>query len=260
MSKNLLIDAHLKRLRMPTVARFYSDLARDAEINNHTFEAYLLALLDLEVQQRDLSTQQGRIKAAKFPLVKTLDQFNFSVVPDLNQSRILTLSQNDYIDRHENVLMIGPTGVGKTHLAIGLGIAACRACKRVRFTTTPALVNELLEARQDRRLARVQNAYQRFQLLVLDEFGFVPFPRDGSELLFNLIASRHEVGSTILTSNLEFSRWTEVIGDETLAGALVDRLTHHAHIIQVKGDSYRFRESLQSRARRSSSKPDDNDV
>ena len=176
--------------------------------------------------------------------MKALDGFDFSAVPDLNQSRILTLSQNDYIDRNENILMIGPCGVGKTHLAIGLGVAACRARKRVRFTTTPALVNELLEARQEHRLAKVQASYQKLDLLILDEFGFVPFPKDGAQLLFNLVAARNEVRSTILTSNLEFSKWTEVIGDPTLAGALVDRLTHHAHIIQIKGDSYRFRESL----------------
>lgn len=244
MTQNLLIEAHLKRLKMPTVASLYEDFARDAETNNRTYEAYLLALLELEVQQRDQSTQRSRIKKAKFPVMKTLDGFDFSAVPDLNQSRILTLSQNDYIARHENVLMIGPCGVGKTHLAIGLGVAACRARKRVCFTTTPALVNELLEARQDHRLAKVQATYQKLDLLILDEFGFVPFPKDGAQLLFNLIATRNEVRSTILTSNLEFSKWTEVIGDPTLAGALVDRLTHHAHIIQIKGDSYRFRESL----------------
>lgn len=244
MTQNLLIDAYLKRLKMPTIAKLYEDFARDAETKNRTYEAYLLALLELEVQQRDLSTQRSRIKRARFPVMKTLDGFDFSAVPDLNQSRILTLSQNDYIDRHENVLMIGPCGVGKTHLAIGLGVAACRARKRVRFTTTPALVNELLEARQEHRLAKVQASYQKLDLLILDEFGFVPFPKDGAQLLFNLIAARNEVRSTILTSNLEFSKWTEVIGDPTLAGALVDRLTHHAHIIQIKGDSYRFRESL----------------
>lgn len=244
MTQNLLIEAHLKRLKMPTMAKLYEDFARDAETNNRTYEAYLLALLELEVQQRDLNTQRSRIKKAKFPVMKTLDGFDFSAIPDLNQSRVLTLSQNDYIDRRENVLMIGPCGVGKTHLAIGLGVTACRARKRVRFTTTPALVNELLEARQEHRLAKVQASYQKLDLLILDEFGFVPFPKDGAQLLFNLIAARNEVRSTILTSNLEFSKWTEVIGDPTLAGALVDRLTHHAHIIQIKGDSYRFRESL----------------
>lgn len=244
MTQNLLIEAHLKRLKMPSISRMYEDFARDAEANNQTYEAYLLALLEQEVQHRDTSTQRARIKAARFPVIKTLDGFDFSAVPDLNQPRILTLSQNDYIDRHENILILGATGLGKTHLAIGLGIAACRARKRVRFTTTPALVNELLEARQEHRLAKILAAYQKLDLLILDEFGFVPFPKDGSQLLFNLIAARHEIHSTILTSNLEFSRWTEVIGDQTLAGALVDRLTHRADIIQIKGDSYRFRESL----------------
>ncbi len=249
MSKNVLIEAHLKRLRMPTASRLYLSLAREAESNNQTYESYLLALLDAEIQQRDVNVQRTRVKRAKFPVIKTLEEFNFSALPELNGSRFLTLAQNSYLERKENVLLIGPCGVGKTHLAIGLGVAACRARKKVRFTTTPALVNELLEARENHKLSRVETAYAKLDLLILDEFGFVPFPKDGAELLFHLVASRYERGSIVLTSNLEFSKWTEVMGDHALAGAFVDRLTHHAHIVQIDGDSFRFKNSLQTKKR-----------
>lgn len=247
MSKAVLIEAHLKRLRMPTVAQLYLGLAREAETNNQTYESYLLALLDAEIQQRDINVQKTRVRRAKFPVLKTLEEFDFSALAELNSSRFLTLAQNTYLERKENILLIGPCGVGKTHLAIGLGVAACRARKKVRFITTPALVNELLEARENHKLSRVESTFSKLDLLILDEFGFVPFPKDGAELLFHLVASRYERGSIILTSNLEFSKWTEVMGDHALAGAFVDRLTHHAHIIQISGDSYRFKNSLQTK-------------
>lgn len=245
MSSNLLIEAHLKRLKLPAIARSYEAMAREAAAANQTFEGYLLALLEQEVRQRDENLQRSRLQSARFPAIKTLDEFKFSAIPDLNKARVLHLAQGEYADRRENILLIGNNGTGKTHLAISLGICACRQGRRVRFVTAPALVNELTEARKEYRLSRVEAYYQRVEILILDELGFVPFARDGAELFFNLCAARYERRTTILTSNLEFSRWPEVLGDDTLAGALVDRLTHHAHIIQVNGESYRFRESLQ---------------
>jgi len=244
MSHHLLIEAHLKRLKLPAIARSYEAMAREAAAANQSFDGYLLALLEQEVRQRDENLQRSRLQSARFPAIKTLDQFDFSAVPDLNKARVLHLAQGEYADRRENILLIGTNGTGKTHLAIGLGICACRQGRRVRFVTAPALVNELTEARQEHRLSRVEAYYQRIEVLILDEVGFVPFARDGAELFFNLCAARYERRTTIVTSNLEFSRWPEVLGDHTLAGALVDRLTHHAHIIQVNGESYRFRESL----------------
>jgi DNA replication protein DnaC len=244
MSCNLLIEAHLKRLKLPAMARSYEGMAREAAAANQSFENYLLALLEQEVRQRDENLQRSRLQSARFPAIKTLDQFDFSVVPDLNKARVLHLAQGDYVDRRENILLIGDNGIGKTHLSIGLGVCACRQGRRVRFVTAPALVNELTEARQEHRLSRVEAYYQRVEVLILDELGFVPFPRDGAELFFNLCAARYERRTTIVTSNLEFSRWPEVLGDHTLAGALVDRLTHHAHILNAKGESWRFRESL----------------
>lgn len=244
MSSDLLIEAHLKRLKLPAIARTYQAMAREAAVANQGFEGYLLALLEQEVRQRDENLQRSRLQAARFPAVKTLDQFDFTAVPDLNKTRVLHLAQGEYADRRENILLIGNNGTGKTHLSIGLGVCACRQGRRVRFVTAPGLVNELTEARQQYRLSRVEGYYQRVEVLILDELGFVPFARDGAELFFNLCAARYERRTTIVTSNLEFSRWPEVLGDHTLAGALVDRLTHHAHILQVNGESYRFRESL----------------
>jgi len=240
----LLIEAHLKRLKLPAIARTFQALAREAAESNQDYQSYLLALLEQEVRQRNENMQHSRVQAARFPVPKTLDLFDFSALPDLSQTRVLHLAQGEYVSRRENILFIGSNGTGKTHLAIALGVCACRQGKRVRFVTAPALVNELVEARQQHRLSKLEAYYQRVELLILDELGFVPFARDGAELLFNLCAARYERRATILTSNLEFSDWPQVLGDHTLAGALVDRLTHHAHIIQMNGESFRFRESL----------------
>lgn len=244
MSQKPLIEAYLKRLRMSGIARSYEALAREAEENNLTYENFLLTVLDQEICQREGNLQKNCVQKAKFPALKTLETFDFSAVPELSAPRILNLAQGEYLARGENIIFVGSNGTGKTHLGIGLGIAACRRGKRVRFCTAPALVNELIEARQNYRLSKVEAAYNRLDLLVLDELGFVPFPRDGAELLFNLLSSRYERRSTIVTTNLEFSHWPEVLGEETLAGALVDRLTHHAHIVTVTGDSYRFKQTL----------------
>lgn len=245
----LLIGAHLKRLKLPAIAKNYEKLARDAEVSNQTYDGYLLALLDHEINQRDQNLQAARIRQAKFPFVKTLEQFDFSEVPAVSPARILSLAQSDWVDQGHNLIMVGHPGLGKTHLAIGLGIAACRRGKRVRFVTTSGLVNDLAEARANSQLSRLQAYYNRVDLLILDELGFVPFPKDGAEMLFNLCAGRYERKSTLVTTNLEFSRWTEVMGDQTLAGAMVDRLTHHAQIIKLTGESYRFRESLRRTTR-----------
>ena len=244
MSQSLLLEAYLKRLKLPGVARSYAALAREAENTHQTYEGYLLALTEQEVQQREANVQQARLRQARFPAVKTLDQFDFSLVPHLNKPKLLHLAAGEYLEQRENIILLGPNGTGKTHIATGLAVCACRLGKRVRFVTAPSLVNELIEARQSYRLSRVEAAYHRYDLLVVDELGFVPFPRDGAELLFNIFAGRYERRSTIVTSNLEFARWTEVLADQVLAGALVDRLTHHAHILKVDGESYRFRQSL----------------
>lgn len=244
MTTALLLDAHLKRLKLPTVRRQYPALARDAAEHNRTYEEFLLALLEHEVQQRDESMMRERVRRAGFPEVKTLDTFDFTAIPALNKAKVLALSQGEFIRRKENALFIGNPGTGKTHVVTALGVLACRAGHHVRFWRTSTLVNELVAAQQEHRLGRLEKAFQRPALVVLDELGFIPLQRQAAELLFQLLASRHEVGSVAVTSNLEFKDWTRVFGDETLTAALLDRLTCNAHILAFTGESYRFRQSL----------------
>jgi DNA replication protein DnaC len=244
MTNDLLIRSYLKRLRLPVVAQNYTRLSEEAASNRQTFQDYLLALLEGEVIQREENTQKLRISKAHFPVMKTLDGFEFNAIPSLNKALVLELSRGSYIDRRENVIFIGSYGTGKTHLAISLGIGACRQGKRVRFYTAGGLINDLLEAQSQLRLGRLEASLARYDLIILDELGFVPFSKEGAEALFTFCSSRYERGSMIITTNLDFARWKEIFGDEALTGALLDRLTHKCHIIEMNGDSYRFKESL----------------
>lgn len=244
MSRDLLIEAHLKRLKMPTMRRLYLPLAREAADHNKTFEEYLLTLLEQEVIQRDDSQLRSRLAAAGFPVVKTLDTYDFSVLPSLNKQKVLALSQADFVTARENVLFIGNSGTGKTHVATALGVCACRKGYRVRFWKVSDFVQELLEAQQEHRLIRLEKQWLRQDVAILDELGYVSLTRTGAELLFQFCAAKYEQGSLIITSNLEFSEWTQVLGDEKMTAALLDRLTHRAHILAVNGESYRFRESM----------------
>jgi len=200
---------------------------------------------------------ERRIKAAKFPAVKSLDSFNFKAIPALNKMQVLELARCEWIERRENVIMpeaclrhdaLGPSGTGKTHIALGLGLAACQKGLPVRFITAATLVRELMEARDERRLLRLQKQLASVKLLIIDELGFVPLSKTGAELLFELISQRYERGATMITSNLPFDEWTETFGTERLTGALLDRLTHHVNILEMNGESYRL---AQSRARKS---------
>lgn len=244
MTTALLIEAHLKRLKLPTIRRQYAALARDAADQNRTYEEFLLALLEHEVQQRDASMIRERVRRAGFTEIKTLDTFDFTAIPALNKPKVLALGQCEFIRRRENALCIGNPGTGKTHIATAIGVLACQAGYRVRFWRTATLVNELIAAQQEYRLGKFEKAFLRPHLVVLDELGFIPLQRPAAELLFQLLASRHELGSLVITSNLDFKDWTQIFGDETLTAALLDRLTHKAHILAFVGESYRFRESL----------------
>jgi len=195
---------------------------------------------------------ERRIKAAKFPATKSLDSFDFKAIPSLNKVLTLELARCEFVERRENVLMrnacrghdaLGPSGTGKTHAALGLGLAACQKGLKVRFTTAAALVHELIEAADERRLQRLQKQLASQDLLIIDELGFVPLSKTGAELLFEVISQRYERGSIIITSNLPFDEWTEVFGSERLTGAILDRLTHHVHILEMNGDSFRLRQS-----------------
>jgi len=247
MSKDMLIRHHLKRLRLPAMAQGYQKLAREAAEGNQSYDEYLLKLLELESAQRDENMQKRRITQARFPYLRTLDQFDFAAIPSVSKTLVLQLSKGDYLDRKENVVLIGNMGTGKTHTAIALGLLACRQGRKVRFYTATGLINDLLEAQEQHSLGRRLSQLQKLDLLVLDEVGFVPFTAEGARLLFQLCAERYLRGSLIITTNLEFPRWAEVFGDERLTGALLDRLTHHCHILEFNGDSYRFKESLREK-------------
>ena len=244
MANDVLLRSHLKRLRLPVVAQNYARLSKEAAAHNQSYQDYLLALLEGEVLQRDENAQKLRLARARFPLIKTLDNFDFSAIPSLNKALVIELARGSFVDRRENVIFIGSYGTGKTHLATAIGVDACRQGKRVRFYTAAALINELLEAHAQLRISKLETALAKCELIVLDELGFVPFSKEGAEALFTFCSSRYERGSLIITTNLDFARWKEIFGDEALTGALLDRLTHRCHIIEMNGDSYRFKESL----------------
>ena len=190
-----------------------------------------------------------RIKAARFPALKGLESFNFDAIPALNKKLVLDLARSEFVDRRENIIALGPSGVGKTHVAIAIGLAACQHGIKTRFATAAALVHELIEARDDKRLLRLQKQLASHELLIIDELGFVPLSRTGAELLFELISQRYERGATIITSNLPFDEWNITFGEERLTGALLDRLTHHVHILEMNGQSYRLAQSRSKRKR-----------
>jgi DNA replication protein DnaC len=204
------------------------------------------------VRRRSCSRHGGmgerRIKAAKFPATKSLDSFDFKTIPSLNKVLTMELARCEYISKRQNIIALGPSGTGKTHVALGLGLAACQKGLKVRFTTAAALVHEMIEAADERRLQRHQKQMAAQDLLIIDELGFVPLSKTGAELLFEVISQRYERGSIIITSNLPFDEWTEVFGSERLTGAILDRLTHHVHILEMNGESYRLNQSRKRKA------------
>ena len=243
----LLLEAHLKALRLPTFLREYDKVARHCAQEGLDCPRYLFRLCELELLDREQRATERRIKAAKFPVLKSLETFEFRAIPSLNKRLVLELARSEYLDRRENVLALGNSGTGKTHCALALGLAACQKGYRVRFTTAAALVNELLEARDDKHLLRVQKQLAKQDLLIVDELGYVPLSKTGAELLFEIFSQRYEQAATLVTSNLPSNEWTEIFGSERLTGALLDRLTHHVHILELNGDSYRLAHSKNAR-------------
>ncbi len=239
----VLLEHYLKTLRLPTMQREYDKLAAVCQADRADYPTYLLRLAEREVQDREVRAAERRVKAAKFPVVKTLDTFDFTAQPSLNQPLVRELVRGDYMDRKENILLIGNSGTGKSHLATALAFAACQQGRRVRFSTVTGLVTKLLERREEKQLERFHKQLERQHLLVLDELGYVPFTKAGAELLFEVVSRAYERTSLLVTTNLPFEAWTEVLGNERLTGALLDRLTHRIHILEANGESYRLRES-----------------
>lgn len=245
MTSNGLLESYLKQLRLPTFLQNYAKFAEDAVQNNLDFPRYLLALAEQEVIQRDQNRRKRLIKAARFPALKELADFDFSAVPQLNKAAVLDLARGEYILKREPILFIGNPGVGKTHLATGLALEACRQGHKVRFWTAAGLVNELLLAQDEHRFHKVIASNRKLNLVVLDELGFIPFSPAGAQVLLTFCSELYEHVAIIVTTNLKFADWTQVLGDERLAMALIDRLTHHAHILELIGESYRFRQRMQ---------------
>src|SRR6516164_1433613 len=250
----VLLAHHLKALKLPTFLREYDKLARQCAAEGTDYPRYLLRLAELELIERERRMVERRIKAAKFPAVKSLDSFDFAALPSLNKALVMELARSEYIERRENIIAIGNSGTGKSHIALGLGLAACQKSLSVSFTTAAALVHELIEARDDKRLLRLQRQLVSHKLLIVDELGYVPLSQTGAELLFEVFSQRYERGSIIVTSNLPFDEWTSMFGSERLTGALLDRLTHHVHILEMNGESYRLAQSKR-RSRRHSETP-----
>lgn len=251
----ILLAHHLKALKLPTFLREYDRLAQHCAQEGTDFPTYLLRLCEVELIDRERRLIERRIRAAHFSTVKSLDSFDFTAMPSLNKVLVLELTRCEYIAQRENVLALGNSGTGKTHVALGLGLAACQKGLSVGFTSAAALVHELMEARDEKRLRRFQKQLAAYRLLIIDELGFVPLSKVGAELLFEVFSQRYEQGSILVTSNLPFDEWPEVFGSERLTGALLDRLTHRVHILEMNGESYRLAQSQKRRIKRPESEP-----
>lgn len=241
------IEQQCKQLRLPAVSQSCGPLAEQAVKERQTYLGYLEALLQAELEERERKAVERRIKEAHLPRFKTLDEFDFSQAVKVHAAQIQELAQGGYIEREEPVILIGDCGTGKTHLLTGLCVAACRQKRRVRFATAAALVNELVEAKHQLQLRRVLARWTRYELIAIDEVGYVPMAEIGAEFLFQIIAERAEKSAVILTTNLPFSEWTQVIPNARLCKALLDRVTDRAHIIETGTDSYRFRRTVERR-------------
>ncbi len=236
------VRLYAKQLRLPTFANA-EQLIREARTNQWPYEEFLVHLLQTEAEQRKENQKKRRIKAAKFPTLRTLDTFDFDNLRHVLPETVWDLANNNYIERHENIICMGNPGMGKTHLSIALGLLACNEGFRVRFYSAPVLASELVEAQESHVLTKLQKQLARIDLLILDDLSYLSFSKRQSELLFQVISDRSELASLIISTNLEFSKWVDFFGDTMLTAALVDRVTHRAHILNMNGDSYRLKES-----------------
>jgi DNA replication protein DnaC len=247
MERNPLLETYLRQLHLPAFNQHYLPFATDAAQKNLDYPRYLLALVEQEINTREQNRIQRRVKAAHFPVLKELADFDFSALPSLNKAHLLDLARGEYITKRETLIFIGNPGLGKTHLSISLALAACRQGRRVHFWTAAGLVNELLAAQEENRLHRLISLAHKQDLIVLDELGFIPFTPNGAHALFTFCSELYERTAMIITTNLQFANWIQLFGDERLTAALLDRLTHHAHIVELTGESFRFRQRMQEK-------------
>ncbi len=263
----VLLAHHLRQLKLPTFLREYDKVAMEAAREGLDHPRYLLRLAELELIDRERRMVERRIRAARFPAVKSLDTFDFTAIPSLNKPLVLELARCEYVVARDNLIALGNSGTGgadqrfrqaqldgmvsggKTHVCLALGLAACQRGFSVAFFTAAGLVHQLMEARDEKRLLKLQAQLAAVKLLIIDELGYVPLSQTGAELLFEIFSQRHERGSTVVTSNLPFEEWTSVFGSQRLTGALLDRLTHHVHILELNGESYRLKQSKARRRR-----------
>ncbi|MHB8637987.1 MAG: IS21-like element helper ATPase IstB [Fimbriimonadaceae bacterium] len=244
----LSLEAHLRTLRLPSVKREYAKMAADATGEGVSYEQYLLRLLDMEATDREARAFAKRLAGARLPTRKTLAEFEFAALPTLDPMKVHRLAGCEFVSTAENVLLVGGSGTGKTHLACAMALEACKRKFAVRFFTVSQLVESLIEARSERALSRMRAALGKLDLLILDELGFVPLPASGAELLFEVVSDRYEKRSIVLTTNLPFEEWISVLASEPLTHAMLDRLTHHVHILEMNGKSYRLAQSLKARS------------
>lgn len=241
--KALLME-NLKKLKLSTMTRNLQSHVRQAKQDKLGYEEFLLNLTEVEVQVRKDNGRKRRLREAKYPLLKPLETFNFEAAPDLDARLIKELSSCDYVKKGRNIIFMGKSGTGKTHLATGLGMEACKQGVRTRFVTGCGLANELIEARDEKLLGRAVKRYAGYGLLIIDELGYVPFSKEGAQLIFQILAERHERKPVMVTTNMGFGDWTQIFGDPSMTAALLDRITHKAHVINCTWESYRLKETL----------------
>ena len=238
------IQSYLKSLKLSGIEPIYEELSLKATKSKLRYEEYLLLLLEEEIKRKQESSVKSKIISAKFPFVKTIEEFDFSFQPDFKEKEVIRLSGLEFIENKENVIFLGHPGVGKTHLAIGLGIKACVQKYRVIFISASKLIEDLLISSKNGTLVNKLLMYSRFNLLIIDELGYMPIVKEQANLLFQLISMRYEKGSVILTGNYNFDEWSKVFDDNIVASAIIDRLVHHSSLFYINGSSYRIKDKI----------------